>query len=59
MPMRMMPRQTSAVAAQRRRSTFSFRKNCAAAMLVTNPIAEDAGPTKLKFAQFSAVSRLK
>src|SRR3954465_1961515 len=58
-PIKRIPIQTNALAIQRRLSTCSFRKIFAAAMFATNVSADDAGPTKLRFAQFSGVSKLK
>ena len=48
------PRHTKAAAAQRRRSTFSCRRNFAAAAFVTNVSEAEAGATRLTSACESA-----
>src|SRR5580700_4255102 len=53
------PQHTKMVANQRRRSTFSCRKNLAASALVTKVSAADAGPTTLRSAHESPTRLLK
>src|SRR5271165_5462400 len=51
--------QTKAAAVQRRRSTFSFKKNLPAIALVTKVSDADAGATRLRLRWLSAKSKAK